>query len=192
MSTLTTAFGGTADPSSATLAKYLPVDIDNNPILLGDNPAHIHGALHEVSLYFQRTGEFEALLQNRAVLLSNGKLAVESATAALFVSGSQVDPEHHDFDNPCPPIAGRTANYDAHATLHGGDALEPAATMPAGYSDSYVINQYAVASEDRELMNCLRKTLTSSDLAQTLISGSQGSGTRFLALLQAEAAKTKP
>ena len=117
MSTLPTALGGTADPSFATVARYLPVDIDNNPILLVDNPAHILGALHEVDLYFQCTGEFEALLQNRAVLLSNGKLAVESATAALFVSGSLADPERHDFDNPCPPIAGRMANYSTTLTL---------------------------------------------------------------------------
>ena len=84
----TTAHGVDATNLTVQVDKLRPVDIDEEPIALGDNPAHVEGALHEVGLWLKRTGLFEPLLENRAVLLSNGKLAVESANAALLVSAT--------------------------------------------------------------------------------------------------------
>ena len=75
--------------SSAT--KYTPVDIDGNRILWYGNPAYLDGAIYECKLFYQRTGLFESLFEHGASLLSNGRLAVDSAQAIDFASGLAKD-----------------------------------------------------------------------------------------------------
>ena len=94
--------------------------------------SHVEGALHEVGLWLKRTGFFEPLLENRAVLLSNGRLAVESANAALFVSGNNQNADTFSFDNPCPPVNERIAPFDADAALSSSPAFVPVSTLPCG------------------------------------------------------------
>ena len=106
------------DSSSLPSAK-IPSDIDGEPLILDDNPAHIDGVLHEFGLWVQRTGNYLPLLENRGVALSNGKLAVEHANAALLANSSPPDPVTYGFEFPCPPIAQRIKIFDDDANING-------------------------------------------------------------------------
>ena len=151
----TTAHGVDATDLTVQTDKLKPVDIDEEPITLGDNPANVEGALHEVGLWLKRTGLFEPLLENRAVLLSNGKLAVESANAALFVSGTHQNADTFSFDNPCPLVNERVALFDADAALSGNPAFAPVPTLPSGYSDNFMVNQYSVRAEEKLFLSSI-------------------------------------
>ena len=92
-----------------------PTDIDGEPIKFSGNPAHALGTLEAIKLCWQRTRQFQPLLENGAVLLSNGKLAIDNLQAVSFLNGDQTDPVAYGFDQPCPDTATRIANFDADA-----------------------------------------------------------------------------
>ena len=108
-----------SEQPSVISVKHIPTDIDGNKIEWDDNPAYLAGALYECSLFYERTGLFEALIKDGAVALSNGKLAVDSASAVSFVSGITADAAAHDFFHPCPPTPARITAYDAAQTAAG-------------------------------------------------------------------------
>ena len=89
---MTTKLSTAQDESTVTIDSTIPVDIDNNPIKFSGNPAHILGVLAEVKDWTTRTGRYKALIENGAVLLSGGALAVDSVQAVQFVTGVQKDP----------------------------------------------------------------------------------------------------
>ena len=68
---------------NATNGKHppTPFNIDGEPIIYDGNPAHVEGILHELSEWTARTGHYVTLLENNAVLLANGKMAVDSIAA---------------------------------------------------------------------------------------------------------------
>ena len=71
------------DNDSRTLSNsdsiIIPVTTDNNKLEWDGNPATIAGMLFEVERFFTRVGLFQVLISDRAVALSNGKLAIEEA-----------------------------------------------------------------------------------------------------------------
>ena len=81
--------------ANATNGKHppTPFNIDGEPITYDGNPAlrYVEGILHELSEWTARTGHYVTLLENNAVLLANGKMAVDSIAAVLFVSGEKND-----------------------------------------------------------------------------------------------------
>ena len=83
----------------------IPVSTDKVPLLWDGNDANILGLLYETGRYYTNKGIFQTLLRDRAVSLSNGKLAIEHPSAVYFVTGELDDP--HDFDDPCPPTVDR-------------------------------------------------------------------------------------
>ena len=79
--------------SSTTLASdhelqptdiLVPLDIDKDRLHWDGNPAHIKGILHAIGQYWERMGLFQPFIKDRAVLLSNGKMAVDSIQAVKF------------------------------------------------------------------------------------------------------------
>ena len=75
-----------------------------------DNDAHIEGLLFEVGKNYKRKGQFQTFFKHHAAILSNGKLAVDSADSVHFITNKVQD--DHDFDNPCPPTQQRVAEYE--------------------------------------------------------------------------------
>ena len=69
--------------------------------------AYILGTLHEVGRYYA-LGLFQPHFAHRAVVLSNGKMAIDSVSAVSFTTGVFSDPR--SFDDPCPPTVQRLAN----------------------------------------------------------------------------------
>jgi hypothetical protein len=89
---------------SNTIDKLVPVTSDGNPIIwTDDNDAHIEGLLHEVGKFYKRTGRFQTFFKQRATVLSNGKLAVDSLECVSFIANKIKD--GYSFENPCPPTA---------------------------------------------------------------------------------------
>ena len=67
-----------------------------------DNPACLGGALHEVKLFYERTGHFLSLLHDGAAVLPDGQLAVDSPFAIPFITGEIANSPTYSFDDPCP------------------------------------------------------------------------------------------
>ena len=99
--------------ANATNGKHppTPFNIDGEPITYDGNPAHVEGILHELSEWTARTGHYVTLLENNAVLLANGKMAVDSIAAVLFVSGEKNDGGSYSFHAPCPATSARIKKH---------------------------------------------------------------------------------
>ena len=81
----------TGDDSNRTLSTITgtmtPVSTDKTPLVWDGNDANILGLLFEVKRYYTNKGLFQTLFRDRAVSLSNGKLAIEHPSAIWFLSG---------------------------------------------------------------------------------------------------------
>ena len=129
--TTSTLSNDNGEANDASYDKYLkvPLDIDNNPIRYDGNPAHILGCLHEYNMWVQRTGNFKSLLEDGAVLLSNGKLAVDNLNAVLLVTGVNKDPDGgYSFEKPCPGTEARIACTSR--LCNGGTRCSAASALP--------------------------------------------------------------
>ena len=69
----------------------VPLDPDKEPIIWDGNYATLAGTLHELGEYLRRKNLFRDLLQHRAALLSNGKLAVSDYSTVQFITKFHVD-----------------------------------------------------------------------------------------------------
>ena len=146
------------------LDPLVPKDSEGNPILYRGNPVHMEGCLLEVSKSWERDGLFEAALKDNAVLVKDGKLAIDSADAVQFINGTAAD-EPRGFDNPCVDTVERVAQFNARAAADraaavagGADPADALAAHPdfvssAGLSPSdgngYVISKYAIKAENK-------------------------------------------
>ena len=186
-STLSTGIDANSDRPQ--LPKHQPVNIDGTPITWKNNPALLEGALYEAAQFYKRTGYFEALIENGAVSLSNGKTAIYTIQAVKFVSGSLADASAHTFLNPCPPTPARIAAYDrvaaAASTPRFGDRAEPNAAIAAGFT----VNKYTVKQEDADFMNSLMYMIEEPDQRNKFLREAGGSGRRLVVLLCEHAAK---
>ena len=107
------------DPSarSTDSSSVIPTDIDGEPIRLSSNPAHVEGTLYELGQFYARTGYFQSLISDGAVMLSNGRMAVDSLSAVAFVSGDVADPTPYTFENPCPGTPSRIQIFEGTGQL---------------------------------------------------------------------------
>ena len=71
-----------ADGRPATTADGTPI------VWSDDNDAHIEGLLFEVGKNYKRKGQFQTFFKHHAAILSNGKLAVDSADSVHFITNS--------------------------------------------------------------------------------------------------------
>jgi hypothetical protein len=144
---------------SNTIDKLVPVTSDGNPIIwTDDNDAHIEGLLHEVGKFYKRTGRFQSFFKQRATVLSNGKLAVDSLECVSFIANKIKD--GYSFENPCPPTAERVTAYDvARRTtgtpVHGNKTLPTLTEIPDELKDTTVLSEHAVELEDSKLLTSL-------------------------------------
>ena len=66
-----------------TTDKSVPTDFTCNPpepIVWDNNKATVLGYLHEWNKFTKRNGHFQTLIADHAVLLSNGKMAIDSVS----------------------------------------------------------------------------------------------------------------
>ena len=166
---------------------------DQVPIQWEGNPAHLDSILYEVAKYYKRTGQFQPLLNNRSVLLSNGKTAVENLQAIPFVSGSHSYGATHDFDDPCPPTAKRVElfNDKQQKLATPGATFTNIASIPAGLESSYVVSKATVDKDLSVLLESSSFVIQLSSKAAKLCEKADGCGLTLLELLRAESGKAK-
>ena len=127
LSTATEANDASGDRLRPTVV--IPIDIDKDPIKFDGNPAHAKGVLAEVFEFYRREGHFKALLENGAVPLSNGKLALDNIQAVQFISGIVTDPDQYGYEKPWLPEHGRSRASERTTTRP--PARAPPRTCPS-------------------------------------------------------------
>ena len=101
------------DDTSTNPDINVPLDITENPMKWDGNNARILGLLHETWLYYERNGLFDAFIQKRAKVLSNGKICCETVNHVPFVMGV-IKEEDRTLANMCPPGDERIAQVNAY------------------------------------------------------------------------------
>ena len=177
--------------ANATNGKHppTPFNIDGEPITYDGNPAHVEGILHELSEWTARTGHYVTLLENNAVLLANGMMAVDSVAAVLFVSGEKDDGGTYSFHAPCPATSERIKKFDAEAARTSSATFTAPSKMPDEHAGSFIPSKFQVQAEDLRFLNSLSQIITDSDLRSDLIKRSGRSGRAFLTEFRKEGAK---
>ena len=177
--------------ANATNGKHppTPFNIDGEPITYDGNPAHVEGILYELSEWTARTGHYVTLLENNAVLLANGKMAVDSIAAVLFVSGEKDDGGSYSFHAPCPATSERIKKFDAEAARTSSATFTAPSKMPDEHVGSFIPSKFQVQAEDLRFLNSLSQIIADSDLRSDLIKRSGRSGRTFLTEFKKEGAK---
>ena len=73
------------DNTNNTVHHDFPVDTDQQEMLYNDNPASLIGLLHEVDRFYETNGYFQPLITHGAVLLGDGRLAIEHPSIIPFI-----------------------------------------------------------------------------------------------------------
>ena len=169
----------TTTAHSVHLVPHYP---NKEPIVFSGNDAEIAGIMHELKLFLVRVDKHQPLLSDRAVLVSNGKTAVDSVHAIPFLMGNLADA--HDFDDP-PPLS--PARFTAaNAVLTGGGAAAvalPGAPLPGS---DIVVSKFAVKHDDSKLLQIFETVFGA--YAEDEILQAAGSGLAFIPLIIARGA----
>ena len=182
------------DIESSTLSNniYIPVSSAKTPLNWDNNDATILGLLYETGKYYKSKGLFQTLLKHRAVALSNGRLAVEDPNTVYFVSGAIID--ERSFDDPCPPSAQRTREYndaiDA-GTRHGRKATD-LRTIPKEHEHTIILAKHCVEKEDSTFLHSLSYVFGECESSEKMLEDADGSGLAFLELLRHRGRNAKP
>ena len=98
-------------------------------------------------MWVQRTGNFKSLLEDGAVLLSNGKLAVDNLNAVLLVTGVNKDPDGgYSFEKPCPGTEIRITKYDADATAKSTAKFSRITATPDAMAGQFIVSKSTQSS----------------------------------------------
>ena len=102
--------------TSPLVNTVIPVYIDGSPITDEGSIAYLDGALHQASLFYERTGHFESMWRH-GVAVGSSKTAVDSIEAVYFAAGIVQDNsvDGYTFLKPCPPTTQRIPAYDRRA-----------------------------------------------------------------------------
>ena len=158
---------------------------DGSEILWSGNDAELGAILDAVKKCIERTGEFQFFLSDRAVVLKNGTLAIDSPDAVHFIEGAtgqHTDPR--DFDSPCPPTEQRVRQYNQRALMNDGElAIVPGTGLDEA-TGTYRVAGYMIVLEERALLASLSHVVRDADCAAQITEDAGGRGTRLLELLR--------
>ena len=171
--------------------RFVPTDLDKQPIAYQSNPAQMSGCLHEVHSWMQRNGFYTSLCEDRAVVLSNGKTAVDHSSSIPFIDGTiTAGLITYGFANPCPSGPERLAAHNAALLVDDPLAKEIAPhTLSTGDSVSYMISQGKIKEELRDFGKSLLAIVEDVDIAETLREESGGDGIKILSAMRLLALK---
>ena len=141
------------DRSTLSTNILIPVSTDKSALSWDGNDATILGMLYETGRYYRRKGLFQTLFENRAVALSNGRLAVEDPNAVHFVTGQVTD--HRSFDDPCPPTLNRCYQYNREARTSGVTKLNKITAIPDEHKHTVILAVHCVQQEKSRLLHSL-------------------------------------
>ena len=133
--------------------KLVPVDLHNNPISDDGQAAYLAGALHEASLFYERTGHFENLIKYGAFVSHTGTTVVESANTTFILDGAAPDVEEYTFMKPCPTTDKRMEAFDAAAAIAGTPTFLATIKGAPRNTDDYKVSELKIKAEDRSFAN---------------------------------------
>ena len=144
-----------SDRDTLSVSIYCPVSSDKAKLSWDGNDATILGLLHEVGRYYRRKGLFQPLFRDRAVALSNGRLAVEDPNAVYFVTGTIK--EARGFDDPCPPTIVRITEHNDEVGLgtRAGAEQTILTSIPDPQKATIIVAPHSVEKEDSTLLHSL-------------------------------------
>ena len=94
-----------------------------------------------------RTGNYLMLLKHRAVELSSGGLAVDSADATPFIEGTLPGAKEYGFEDPCPSTQVRYHEFNVSAlsaTPRLAAVTPSKSTVPKEQSKNYIASEHKV------------------------------------------------
>ncbi|KOO45985.1 hypothetical protein Ctob_016633, partial [Chrysochromulina tobinii] len=185
MSTLSTAT--THDHESPSTPTYP----NGEPILYTGNPAELTGILEALNEHFVNNGMFQPLLTHGAVLLRNGKVAVDSFTTATFLTDSTYKAGVGSFAEPYESAAKSIAKYNA-TPAGKKTALTEVTTKPTDFDTQFIVSPEMCKAEDNKLLKTVLSIIPNETIAGRLRTAAKGSGRALLNLLRTESAKAKP
>ena len=163
---------------------FIPVSTDKARLEWDGNDATILGLLYETGRYYRRKGLFQPLLQDRAVALSNGRLAVEHPSAVLFLTN--VISESRNFDDPCPPTVDRLQEHNDEVGMgtRAGTVQAALDKVPDDHKSTIIVAKHSVDKEDSNLLHSLSYVFGSAEPSDNLLEDADGSGLELLRLLR--------
>ena len=106
-----------------TVDTFIPTIPNGTKIRFDGNPATIDGVLHSVAEHFESNNIFQPLLKHNMVVLSNGRLAVDSISAVSFLDSAV-------SDSYTLILLGAAPRAIVRVLRRAGGALSRRATMP--------------------------------------------------------------
>ena len=185
MSTLSAAT--THDHESPSTPTYS----NGEPILYTGNPAELTGILEALDEHFINNGLFQPLLTHGAVLLRNGKVAVDSFTSATFLTDPAYAAGVGSFAEPYESAAKSVAKYNA-TPAGKKNTLAEVTTKPADFDTQFIVSPEMCKAEDNKLLKTVLSIIPNETIAGRLRTAAKGSGRTLLNLLRTESTKAKP
>ena len=133
----------------------IPRDRYGEPITYDSNPACLAGVMHDINKWIERTGNYKLLVEQYAVPLSNGALAIDQPDNIQFIEQRLPQAEVHGFFNPCPPTLKRIAQYNIKAvtsTPRMTTATPTKDPVSKEQSRNYVASAHKVEEQLRKFM----------------------------------------
>ena len=140
------------DDTTNTIDINVPTDTEGHPLNWDGNPAKILGLLDETSKHYTRNGLFAELISDRAVSLSNGKIALEHLHSKPYIMGDITDTITRTLTGPCPDIDTRKKETDAYRAHNNLQAVVWASVKA---EPDIIVNPGTVKKENGKLLRSL-------------------------------------
>ena len=183
------------DKSTKATSYHIFTNKWGDAIMYDSNPACIPGVLHDINECIQRTGFYQLLLEDRAVPLPNGSLAIDHPDSINFIEKRFPNATKYGWDKPCPDTRARYGEYNVKAlsSTPARKTVTPTNDpIPKELSKNYIAAPHKIKEELRSFMCSLAHTFRDKEKANDLIAKCGGDGFKFLELWRADIAKIKP
>lgn len=151
----------------------VPTDEAGQPLIWDGNDARNIGLLNETSTFLELNGLHQACIQQRAKLLSNGKLAVESISVVPFILGT-ITEAPRSLLTLAPPPAERIIEVNAARAAAQLSPYVPITAMPTGASDTVIVQPLHVKSDCGKLMATLHHVFGHAEPSAALFRAAKG------------------
>ena len=169
------------DDTTNTIDINVPTDTaEGHPLNWDGNPAKILGLLDETSKHYTRNGLFAELISDRAVSLSNGKIALEHLHSKPYIMGDITDTITRTLTGPCPDIDTRNKETDAYRALNNLQAIVWASIKA---ESDIIVNPGTVKKENGKLLRSLAYVFGHAEQSADLLDDANGSGLTFVEAL---------
>ena len=161
----------------------IPVNLDGSMITWDKNDASIDGVLMQFGKWSKRNDTFESLFNDHAVSYK-GKIYLDTANSAYFLTGAITDSKPYDFSSPCPPTPARLKVINDSLLLALKPVIDPSTLTPVASTNPFIINNFEVRNHKARLLTSLNYLFGQADWAEDLTDDAMGDGLKYLELIR--------